>query len=108
MNDLHGCNCKEGSWSAILDTMPPGKPRLRVTGVCTCRTSGFKAHLQKSEPQGFNPSILLLRLTTAPPSGAANDVITDYDVRYDEPDSPRYTQVTILPCDITIPVEVVS
>lgn len=108
MDELHGCNCKQNTWNAVLDTMPPEKPRLRVTGVCTCPTGGYKAKLQRAEPQGINPGILILRLVTTPPNGITNQMVTDYEVRYDETDSPRYTEVTILPCNITMPVQVVS
>lgn len=108
MVQLNGCECKAGSWSAILDRMPPEKPRLTVIGVCTCPTAGFKAELRKALVQGVNPKSLLLELATTPPSNATNEVVTDYDVRYYEADSPQYTDVKILPCMITIPVEEVS
>jgi hypothetical protein len=108
VQDLHGCRCKDASWSAILDMMPPEEPRLRVTGICTCLTGGFKASLKKAEPQGINPSILLLRLSVEAPSGIVNQLVTDYPVEYHEKSSSNYTHVTIFPCDITVPVEVVT
>jgi|SRR5581483_6937932 len=108
MQQINNCKCKENSWEAILDEMPPSKPRLRVTGVCTCPTGGFKASLKKAASQGINPNILILELSATAPSGIVNQMVTDYDVRYEEENSPRYTDVTIVPCEITIPVEVVS
>jgi hypothetical protein len=108
MRELHGCNCKKDTWTAILDTMPPEKARLTVTGTCTCPTGGFKTSLRKATLQGINPEILLLMLVTEPPSGVTNQMVTDYDVAYHEHDSPRYTNVMILPCEITIGVKVVS
>ena len=107
MRELHGCDCKIGSWTAVLNTMPPEKPRLAVTGVCTCPTGGYLTSLSKATPQGTNPNILLLELTTIPPSGNVTQMVTDFDVIYKEKDSPNYTDVTILPCNITIKVEVI-
>jgi hypothetical protein len=108
MRELHGCSCKQNSWTAVLDATPPNKPRLTVKGVCTCPTGGFKASLKKAEPQGINSEVLLLELVTDPPSGAANQMVTDYSVIYEQKDSPKYTNVTIRPCDLTIDVTVVS
>src|ERR1700730_4454760 len=108
MQKLHGCKFWEGCWTAGLDTMPPEKPRMTVKGVCTCPTSGFKTSLRKANPQGINPDILLLDLVTDPPTNIVNQVVTNYDVTYHEKDSQRYTEVTILPCNITVSVKVVS
>jgi hypothetical protein len=108
MRDLHGCTCKNNSWTAVLDTMPPEKPRLTVNGVCTCPTGGYMTSLRRATPQGINPDILLLTLVTEPPSGVANQMVTDYNVVYRQLDSPRYTKVTLLPCNVTIDVKVVS
>jgi len=108
MKDLHGCNCKADSWSAILDKMPPEKPRLAVKGICTCPTGGFKASLVKATPQGINPKILLLRLVADPPPGATNQVETDFPVTYHESNAPDYETVEILPCNLAVPVKAVS
>jgi hypothetical protein len=88
--------------------MPHETPRLTVTGICTCPTGGFKTSLRKATSQGINPDILLLTLVTEPPSGVTNQMVTDYDVAYHEHDSRRYTNVMVLPCEITIGVKVVS
>ena len=107
MKELHGCNCKADSWTAVLDKIPPEKPRLTVKGTCTCPTGGYNTSLIKAKPQGINSKILLLRLVTEPPSDVTNQLVTDYEVNYLERDSPDYEEVIILPCDLTVPVEVV-
>jgi hypothetical protein len=108
MSDLHGCNCKDNSWTAVLDRMPPAPPRLTVEGYCTCPTGGYKASLTKAIPQGSNPTILILDLSTTPPSGIANQIVTDYKVAYQEERSPNYQEVQIRPCNVSVPVKTVS
>ncbi len=108
MENLHGCTCKDGSWTAVLDKMPPGAPRLAVVGTCTCPTPGYRVSLEKANPQGFNPEILLLELVTQGPSGMVSQVVTDYERRYVEENAPAYRTVKIQPCNITVPVKVVS
>lgn len=110
-----GCSCKKGNgvgkhdWVAILDTMPPQEPRLRVTGTAECTTTGYKdVHLTEHHPQGINPRILLLDLKWTAPSGAAGDVITPHPVRFDKNPSPIYDEVHIVNCDLTIKVEVAT
>lgn len=108
MDTLHGCTCHDNTWSAILDMMPPEPGRLTVRGSCTCPTGGYQAALKKAVPQGINPAILLLELTTVAPTGIVNQMVTTYDVEYVEAGGPLYEQVQIRPCDVTIPVQVAS
>jgi hypothetical protein len=108
MNQRHGCNCKENSWSAILDKMPPEPPRLTVKGICTCPTGGFTVSLTKAVPQGINPAILILDLETVAPTGIVNQMVTDYEVTYEEYNSPNYQEIEIRPCDIKVSVTVAS
>ena len=105
------CNCgREDDWKAILDTMPPEKPRLRVTGTADCTTSGYNnVHLAEHHPQGINPRILMLDLKWEDPTGPAGDVITPHRVRFDKNPSSDYDEVVIVNCgDKTIKVEVVT
>ena len=99
-------DCK--SWTAILDAMPPRKPRLRVTGKCTFPTSGYKVVLKPHQPQGINPDILLLDKTAVPPNGPSKDVITTVDVSYHQETDGMYSEVEILPDGTKIRVEIVS
>jgi hypothetical protein len=110
-----GCSCKkngDGShegWSAIVDTMPPEKPRLRVTGTAECTTTGYKdVHLVEHHPQGINPRVLLLELKWTAPTGIGGDVVTPHVVRFDKNPSPIYEEVEIVNCDLKIEVEVVT
>ncbi len=107
MPHLHGCHCKEGTWEARIDFMPPNKPTLHVQGTCACPTLGFRVSLHRAVPQGVNPQILILRLEIVTATGEAGQAITDYSVTYSEQGA-RYSQVTIEQCDITIPVRSVS
>lgn len=107
MDRLRGCSCKEGSWEAWINQMPPNRNELRVEGICTCPKAGYTARLRPAVPPGINPEILILNLETDEPSGGAADIITDYPVEYQE-ENAHYKQVTILPCDITIDVSIAS
>lgn len=107
MDTLNGCTCHDNTWSAVLDMMPPSPGRLTVKGSCTCPTGGYKASLAKAVPQGINPSILILELSTTAPSGIVNQMVTTYDVTYTEQRSPKYEEVEIRPCGVTVPVEIV-
>jgi len=108
MTDLHGCRCKENSWTAVLDQMPPGPNKLTVEGQCTCPTVGYATTLSKAIPQGIDPLILVLDLATKAPSGTVNQLVTDYTATYVESPSPSYRAVEIRPCELTIPVKNIS
>lgn len=53
-------NCK--NWQAWLDTMPPRPPVIHVTGDVIVGNPGLVANLTKREPQGINPTALILDL----------------------------------------------
>jgi hypothetical protein len=99
-----------GDWAAWHDHMPPGPPRLFVTGKCTFPTAGYGVTLQPSQPQGINPNILLLDKIITPPDPGCSvaQVETTVDVRYEEQTSREYTHVTLLPDDQTVPVQEVQ
>lgn len=97
-------NCE---WSAVQDFMPPRPPRLRVRGVCTMPTPGYRLSLDRAEPQGFNPEILLLHLRVEPPTDPVIQVLTPTPVEYKEEGDHRYTHVQIQPEGTLIPVEAV-
>jgi hypothetical protein len=108
MDTLHGCSCHDNPWSAVLDLMPPQPGRLTVRGSCTCPTGGYEVFLRKAVPQGTNPTILILEVITVAPSGIVNQLVTTHDLEYVETGSPRYAEVQIRSCDVTVPVEIVS
>jgi len=97
-------------WSAWLNTMPGSERTLHVTGTVTCPNPGYKAELVPSSPQGFNPEIYLLDLVVTPPCGGdgAADVLEDVPVDYREVTHSAYSDVTIMPENITVPVEIIS
>jgi hypothetical protein len=95
-------NCE---WSAVQDFMPPGPPRLRVRGVCTMPTPGYRLTLTRAEPQGINVEILLLNLHVEPPSAPVIQVLTPTPVEYEEEGDQRFTHVQIQPEGTLVPVE---
>jgi hypothetical protein len=105
MLSIHGCESKHGSWVAVLDSGPSHEPQLRVTGMCTCPTGGFELSLRKAAHQGMHPRILVLELTAKPPSVATDQMMTDHEVQFELQDSPWYTDVRIVPFDISVPVD---
>lgn len=94
-------------WSAVQDFMPPGPPRLRVRGVCTMPTPGYRLSLTRTVPQGTNPAILLLDLHVEPPTGPVIQVLTPTPAEYEEEGDQRFTHVQIQPEGTLIPVEAV-
>lgn len=92
-------------FKAIHNFFPPQPPTLTVTGSVEVPTPGWKLELTKAEPQGINPDILLLNLKRTPPDGIEPQHLVTMSVRYEETTSVKYTQVTIHPDDVTVPVE---
>lgn len=94
-----------GKWTAIHDFMPPGPARLRVHGVCTFPTPGFKVTLKRHVPQGINPAILILDKTVKRPTGIEPQIVTKVDVKFEARTNTHYTGVTILPDGVQIKVK---
>lgn len=97
-------------WVAWHDFMPGSPPTLHVKGVVTCPTTGYKAVLKPSVPQGFNPAIYLLDLviTKPGPNEIVHQTVTDLTVHYREDTSNSYSQVTIQPEGVTVDVSIAS
>jgi hypothetical protein len=69
---------------------------LRVTGEVVEPTTSWTVKLERANPQGINPEILLLKLEQIRPTGPAGDVVTAYHVKYDEkPVKGHYKEVDI-------------
>lgn len=92
-------------WNAIHDHQPPGPSVLRVSGVCRFPTPGYSVELRRHEPQGINPSDLLLDRIVQAPAGPVAEVVTDVEVSYAEETELDYQTVTILPGGPSIKVE---
>jgi hypothetical protein len=95
------------SWTAILDLQPgPGKtPTLRVQGSVEVPSPRHSAKLERAEPQGINPKILLLYTVIVPPEGIHTPQMYSADVEYTEKTGTRYESVTILPEGIYVEVQ---
>jgi len=104
-SDREADTCRD--WSAFHGSRPPAPKTLRVTGTCTFGTTGFRVELERAEPQGINPKILLLNKTVIkPPDGAITaPKIAHVEARYEEVTDVEYDSVTILPGGPTIPVQ---
>jgi hypothetical protein len=92
-------------WHAAHDHQPLGLAVLRVIGTCQFDTAGWSVELRRHEPQGIDPRDLLLDRVVHEPQGLVAEVITDIEVRYEEPTDFEYQTVTILPDGVSIPVE---
>jgi hypothetical protein len=93
-----------GKWSAIHDFMPPLPARLDVSGECTTPTPGYTIVLEKTR-SGINPNILILKKIVTGPSGVVPQQIVTTKVSYHEETNEPFTDVTIVPDNITIKVE---
>lgn len=93
-----------GKWTAIHNFMPPGPARLRVQGVCTFPTPGYKVTVKRHVPQGINPAILILDKTVKRPTGIEPQIVTKVDVKFEAKTNTHYTGVHILPDGVQIKV----
>jgi len=101
MSHINKC----GDWSATLFFDPDGPDKLEVNGQCTFPTPGYKVHLQRKEPQGINPKILLLEKNVTPPTGIEPQQVVTVPVCYVEHTTVRYDEVDILPDGARIQVK---
>lgn len=85
-----------GDWYAYHDFMPGSPPTLRVGATCTAPTNGYFFALVREEPQGTNPSDLLLRLVVEEPT-VANKVVTHYYPQFVEDTDFHYDTASIVP-----------
>lgn len=86
------------NWYAWINLMPPKPDDFHVVGEVFVSNPGVQAELSPKEPQGINPSILLLDLHLVQRPGMWPQVMTWVQCRYDKilgPTSPKYTDVEI-------------
>ncbi|WP_029032687.1 hypothetical protein [Salinarimonas rosea] len=101
-------------WSAVLDTMPPEPPRLRVQGQVRAPSSGYTARLVPVDTPDGPAEVLELELVLTPPSSPDTEVFTWIDVteRLERPrDAPLLHTVIIREKDAilaSIHVEIVA
>lgn len=85
-------------WYAWINALPPKPDDFHVVGKVLVGNPGVLAHLCVRQPQGFNPSILLLDLHLVQQPGIWPQVQTWIQARFDEiltPASPKYTGVEV-------------
>ncbi len=80
---MAGSAPETSNWKAVEDRQPPGA-RLRVTGTVTTTMSNQDPRLTKANPQGINPSILLLDLTIETTGDVGSAVMGKPEVQYRE------------------------
>src|ERR1051325_5379089 len=82
---------------AIENRQPPGPASFYAVATVQVPSPGYTATLTKAVPQGINPAILLLKVTTKKKPGFWPPVITDVDARYDIKNyKGKYKKVTVL------------
>jgi hypothetical protein len=73
---------------------------------CEFPTAGFKVTLKRKAPQGINPKILILERVVTAPSGHVIQVVTVEHLTFsDEVAVNQFTEVTILPDGVAVPVK---
>ncbi|WP_428569311.1 MAG: hypothetical protein ACP59X_10905 [Solidesulfovibrio sp. DCME] len=85
-------------WYAWINAMPPLPDDFHVVGEVYVGNPGVQVEFYPRQPQGINPSILLLELHLEKRSGIWTQQMTWVQGRYDKvlvPGSPRYTEVEI-------------
>jgi hypothetical protein len=75
---------KTQNWYAWIDKMPPPPDALHVRGEVVVGNPGIDVFLYKKQPQGFNPTILLLDLLLIQRPGIWPTVETVKPAAYDE------------------------
>ncbi len=86
------------NWHAWLNTMPPKPDDLHVAGDVVVGNPGVEAILTMRDPQGINPTILLLDLHLVQKPGDWIQVVSVAPARYTRvlpPNSPNYQAVDI-------------
>jgi hypothetical protein len=102
---LNAENTPSTGLTATHNLQPGSSLTLKVFGKVMMPTPGYKLTLSKAEPQGINPSILLLNLKAEPPTGIVTQNLTLTPVSYEENTNSRYKTVQIEPGHIVLPVE---
>ena len=95
---------RPSAWVAAREIKTGPNALVRVLGTVIMSTGGYSVDLVKNQPQGPNPSILILTLAIKNPQGPVPEVITPVAITYQERDLNNFTHVTIMPDNITTPV----
>jgi hypothetical protein len=93
------------NWRALHVHGLSGPATLYVRGECRFPSAGYSVELRPRRPQGFNPGDLLLERVVHAPSGVAAAVNTTVTAEYREKTDFEYATATILPANVTVPVQ---
>jgi hypothetical protein len=72
------------SWMAWINKMPPPPDALHVRGQVTVPNPGVDIFLYRKEPQGINPTILLLDLVLVQQPGIWPQIVVTKPAAYEE------------------------
>jgi len=100
--------CADGkcsAWKAVHDHRSKPGPTLHVTGECEFPRLGYQVELKRATPQGTNPTILILERVVTPPVEGSGSAFETVKVEYSEQTDIEYTQVTIVPDNVTVDVQ---
>lgn len=81
---LTGCQVDSSQWSAWVNFQTPSPKSLRVQGVVSAPTPGYKAVVTVASPQGINPRELILDLSLKPLPGLWPRIITPIPAIYED------------------------
>jgi hypothetical protein len=96
------------NWSAWRNAQPTDKPSLHVKGVCTFPTTGYSVQLRPAESPGINPNIYVIEVIVhIPVDRTARHPVT-VDATYDEQTDKKYSEVQLIPDNVTVKVKDVS
>jgi hypothetical protein len=103
MADKEGCS----GWKAVLNAEPPAPFTLHVTGNCHFDDSGYTVELKPAVPQGINPNVYILHKIVHKPAHVSHHP-SNVAVDYTEKVKVKYTEVQIIPDNVTVTVQVVQ
>ena len=89
---------KAKEWYAWINVQPPPPDDFHVVGEILVNNPGLQAQLCVKEPQGSNPTTILLDLYLFQRPGDWPQVMAWVEARYDKiliPSNPKYEQVEI-------------
>lgn len=93
------------TWSATYTPMSNDSGRLQVSGEYNS-IGGSTVTLEKQNPQGINPTILILKEVETTPTGIAHsNVDRIIPVTYEETTNLFYSEVEVLPAGVKIKVK---
>ena len=82
--------------------MPGSEPTLHVTGKCVFPTAGYSVKLEPVEIGTNPPGRLQLNRIVDSPDELIPQVVTEVELHYSEDTNAAYTEVNIVPDDLTI------